>query len=61
MQETILAASAAKIQKGEASYYTDSLNGKKTASGESYDKNALTAAHRSLPLFPTRPYNQITV
>ena len=49
MQGTILAASAAATQEGEASYYDDSLNGRKTASGGIYDKNALTAAHRSLP------------
>ena len=42
-------ASAAAVQEGEASYYADSLNGKKTASGELYDKSALSAAHRSLP------------
>jgi len=52
-QGTILAASAAAIQEGEASYYADSLNGGKTASGELYDKDALSAAHRSLP-FGTR-------
>ena len=43
------AASAADVQEGEASFYADSLQGNKTASGEPYDKNALTAAHRSLP------------
>ena len=43
------AASAADVQEGEASYYADSLQGNKTASGEPYDRNALTAAHRSLP------------
>ena len=36
-------------EEGEASYYADSLAGNKTASGEPYDKDALTAAHRSLP------------
>jgi rare lipoprotein A len=35
---------------GEASYYSDRLAGHKTASGERYRPNALTAAHRSLPL-----------
>ena len=30
-------------------YYSDSFQGRKTASGEPYDKAALTAAHRSLP------------
>jgi len=49
MQGTILVASAATAQEGEASYYADSLNGSKTASGELYDKRALSAAHRSLP------------
>jgi len=49
MQGTILVASAAAAQEGEASYYADSLNGRKTASGELYDKRALSAAHRSLP------------
>jgi rare lipoprotein A len=33
---------------GKASYYHDTLHGNLTASGEVYDKNALTAAHRSL-------------
>ena len=41
--------SAAAAQEGEASYYADSLNGRKTASGDLYDKDALSAAHRSLP------------
>ena len=35
-------------QAGEASYYSDKLQGRSTASGEPYDKNALTAAHRKL-------------
>ena len=50
MQGTIQVASAAAAQEGEASYYADSLNGGKTASGELYDKDALSAAHRSLAL-----------
>jgi len=37
------------VQAGEASYYADSLHGNNTASGEPYDKDAMTAAHRSLP------------
>ena len=41
------------VQTGEASYYADSLHGNKTASGERYDKEAMTAAHPSLP-FGTR-------
>ena len=42
-------APSAEAQEGEASFYADSLHGNKTASGEPYDKGALTAAHRSLP------------
>ncbi len=33
---------------GSASYYSDKFQGRKTASGELYDKNKLTAAHKSL-------------
>ncbi|BDS15344.1 septal ring lytic transglycosylase RlpA family protein [Aureispira anguillae] len=40
---------AAPIEKGLASYYDDSFHGRKTASGEKYDKNKLTAAHKTLP------------
>jgi len=36
--------------KGMASYYAARHHGKRTASGERVDRNALTAAHRSLPL-----------
>ena len=35
--------------KGIASYYAEEFNGRKTANGEVYDMNALTAAHRTLP------------
>jgi len=49
IQGTIQVAIAADVQEGEASYYADSLNGNKTASGELYDKNALSAAHPTLP------------
>lgn len=36
-------------QTGLASWYSDALHGRPTASGEPYDRNAMTAAHRSLP------------
>lgn len=36
-------------QSGIASWYGRQFHGKKTASGERFDMNALTAAHRSLP------------
>lgn len=37
-------------QVGEASYYGPGFHGKKTAMGEKFDQNDLTAAHPSLPL-----------
>jgi len=40
-------------ERGQASYYADKYQSKKTASGERYDRSALTAAHRKLP-FGTR-------
>ena len=36
-------------QKGKASYYANKFQGRKTASGERYSHNKLTAAHRKLP------------
>lgn len=41
------------VQQGKASYYGARHHGRKTASGEPFNKNALTAAHRTLP-FGTR-------
>ena len=35
--------------RGEASYYADKFEGRPTASGEIYDHDKMTAAHRSLP------------
>jgi rare lipoprotein A len=40
-------------QTGLASWYSDSLHGRPTASGEPYDRDALTAAHRILPFGTT--------
>jgi rare lipoprotein A len=37
------------VQRGIASYYGREDNGKPTASGEIYDMNGITAAHRTLP------------
>ncbi|MWV12098.1 septal ring lytic transglycosylase RlpA family protein [Pseudomonas sp. R-28-1W-6] len=39
--------------EGQASWYGARHHGRKTASGERFDQNALTAAHRELP-FGTR-------
>jgi len=36
-------------KSAKASYYADKFNGKKTASGEKFSNNKLTAAHRKLP------------
>ena len=46
-------ASEPAIVTGAASYYADKFHGRRTASGENYDKHQLTAAHRTLP-FGTR-------
>ncbi|MBC7752560.1 MAG: septal ring lytic transglycosylase RlpA family protein [Candidatus Saccharibacteria bacterium] len=37
-------------QTGIASWYGHQFNGRKTANGDRFDMNGLTAAHRSLPL-----------
>lgn len=37
-------------QTGRASWYGPGFHGKKTSSGERFDMNALTAAHRTLPI-----------
>jgi rare lipoprotein A len=47
------AAAAGSPETGLAAVYSDKLHGRKTASGERYDRNALTAAHKTLP-FGTR-------
>ena len=38
-----------EFQRGNASWYGPGFHGKRTASGERYNMNALTAAHRTLP------------
>jgi rare lipoprotein A len=46
----LLAGSAlAQTEEGTASFYSDKFEGKKTASGQPYDKGALTASHKKLP------------
>jgi rare lipoprotein A len=37
-----------RVLYGKASYYGDEFHGRKTASGEIYDRNRMTAAHRTL-------------
>ena len=47
------AVEVAEVLQGKVSYYHDSLAGNRTANGEVYDPNKLTAASRTLP-FGTR-------
>lgn len=47
---TVSSAETMHYQEGKASYYANSLHGKRTASGERYQRKKLTAAHRTLPL-----------
>jgi rare lipoprotein A len=42
-------ALAQSSEEGVANFYSDSFQGKKTASGQVYDKNALTASHKKHP------------
>ena len=48
--DTKQAAVKVKTQKGRASFYGAMFHGRRTASGERYDQNSLTAAHRTLPM-----------
>lgn len=41
------------VQKGFAVWYGGDLHGRPTASGERFDKHAMTAAHRTLPMGTT--------
>ncbi|MBF9233323.1 septal ring lytic transglycosylase RlpA family protein [Microvirga sp. BT350] len=45
--------SGKQIQSGEASWYGPGFHGRRTASGERFNTNDMTAAHRTLP-FGTR-------
>jgi len=51
--ESVDASSSAPLEgpgeRGEASYYAQSLAGRPTASGEPYTPTEMTAAHRTLP------------
>jgi rare lipoprotein A len=42
-------APGTELGRGRASWYGPGFHGKRTASGERFDMNALTAAHRTLP------------
>lgn len=45
--------SSASTQTGYASYYAFRLHGRRTANGETFDRHALTAAHRTIPFGTT--------
>ena len=49
-EEAVLEEPGVHHESGEASYYGDELAGRPTASGETFDPDNLTAAHRTLPL-----------
>lgn len=39
-----------EVERGKASFYGGSFDGGLTASGETYDEDSLTGAHRTLPM-----------
>jgi len=43
------AATSGDTMEGLAAYYSNRLNGRKTASGQTFRQSALTAAHQTLP------------
>ncbi len=45
----VMADSAGFEQQGKATWYGPKFHGRKTASGERYNMNRLTAAHKTLP------------
>ncbi|WP_051313237.1 septal ring lytic transglycosylase RlpA family protein [Sporocytophaga myxococcoides] len=47
--KVVLFAQTNSSEEGLASYYADKFHGRRTASGDKYHKNKLTAAHRTLP------------
>ena len=44
-----VAGGYAQVQTGKASFYADKFEGSRTASGQKYKRNKLTAAHKTLP------------
>lgn len=48
-----LGMNAQRVVDGQATYYGSRSHGRKTASGETFNKNAMVCAHRTLP-FGTR-------
>jgi len=50
LEELVLKSSPYESVEGFASYYARRFEGRRTASGQRYNPNKLTAAHQSLPL-----------
>lgn len=48
-----MSVSAQRVVDGQATYYGSRSHGRKTASGETFNKNEMVCAHRTLP-FGTR-------
>lgn len=46
---TLAPAAMAKTIEGEASWYGPGFDGRQTASGEIFDQDEMTAAHKTLP------------
>ena len=46
---TDYSVAAGQTFRGKASYYADEFNGRQTSSGEIFDMNDFTAAHKTLP------------
>lgn len=51
--DTEITTGTSQVITGKASYYGEKFHGRHTASGEVYDMNKLTAAHRTM-MFGTR-------
>jgi rare lipoprotein A len=47
---TVLQSAEGFYQRGSANWYGRRFHGRKTANGERFDQNALTAAHTTLPM-----------
>src|SRR5215467_1873370 len=45
----VVGTAGAQTEEGTANFYGDKFQGKKTANGDVFDKNGLTAAHKKLP------------
>lgn len=49
LSEPVFAQETGNIEKGSATWYGSKYHGRRTTSGEIYNKNRMTAAHPSLP------------